>query len=268
MIDAPVPGAAAWQPPPGFRVVAYDTVGSTNDIAKDLARSGSPERTVVWARRQTAGRGRRGRAWESAAGNLYLSTVLRPAVPVTVAAQISFVAALAIADLAATLLPASAAVRCKWPNDVLVNGRKLAGILLETEAAADGTVAWLVLGTGINLTEAPPGAEYPATTLAAAGADHPVPETAGPMFLGALDGWLERWTAAGFAAVRTAWLERAAGVGGPVAVRLADRTLHGTFVDLDDDGVLLLDCGDGAGVRRVAAGDVFFPGVPPATGGV
>lgn len=266
MTDAPVPEAGAWRLPPGFRVVAHDTVGSTNDVAKDLARSGTPERTVVWALRQSAGRGRRGRAWASAPGNLYLSTILTPGGPVAAAAQLSFLASLAIAETAAAFLPPSAAVRCKWPNDVLVNGRKVAGILLESEAAADGTVVWLVLGVGVNLTQGPPDAEYPATTLAAEGAGPVAPAAAGERFLAALAHWLERWQGEGFAPVRTAWLERVAGVGGPVVVRLADRTLRGTFVDLDSDGVLLLDPEDGGPRRRIAAGDVFFPGVPPVTG--
>ncbi|MGQ9365196.1 biotin--[acetyl-CoA-carboxylase] ligase [Azospirillum sp. ST 5-10] len=263
MTDAAAAGAGGLRLPPGFRVVAYDAVGSTNDVARDLARSGCPERTVVWARRQTAGRGRRGRAWSSVEGNLYLSTILRPPVAVAEAAQLSFVAALAIAETASSFLPPDAAVRCKWPNDVLVGGRKLSGILLECEATADGGLAWMVLGVGVNLRHAPADAEYPATSLAAEGAVGAEPAAAAERFIAALARWLDRWRGEGFAAVRAAWLGRAAGVGGPVVVRLADRTLHGTFADLDSDGVLLLDRQDGGGRQRIAAGDVFFPGIPP-----
>ncbi|HYG84911.1 MAG TPA: biotin--[acetyl-CoA-carboxylase] ligase [Azospirillum sp.] len=245
--------------PPGFHVVALDSVGSTNDEAKDRARSGSPERTVVWARRQESGRGRRGRAWTSPEGNLYTSTILRPRVTPAVAAQMSFVASLAIAETAEAFLPAMAVVRCKWPNDVLVNGRKIAGILLESEAELGSGLAWLVLGVGINLLHFPEGTEFAATSLAEEGAEHPDPAAALEVYAGRLAAWYERWQAEGFAPVRAAWLARAVNLGGPVVVRLSDRELTGTFVDLDSDGVLLLDRGDGGAPVRIAAGDVFFP---------
>jgi BirA family biotin operon repressor/biotin-[acetyl-CoA-carboxylase] ligase len=240
-------------------VVALGSVGSTNDEAKDRARSGSPERTVVWAKRQETGRGRRGRAWTSPEGNLYTSTILRPRVTPAVAAQMSFVASLAIAETAEAFLPAMAVVRCKWPNDVLVNGRKVAGILLESEAASDGRLDWLVLGVGVNLHHFPEGTEFAATSLADEGAGHPDPAAALEVYAGRLAAWYERWQAEGFAPVRTAWLARAVNLGGPVVVRLSDRELTGTFVDLDSDGVLLLDRGDGGAPARIAAGDVFFP---------
>ncbi|WP_448187891.1 biotin--[acetyl-CoA-carboxylase] ligase [Azospirillum sp. sgz301742] len=245
--------------PPGFRVVALDSVGSTNDEARDRARSGSPDRTIVWAKRQETGRGRRGRAWTSPEGNLYTSTILRPGVKPAVAAQMSFVAALAIAESVEAFLPAMAAVRCKWPNDVLVNGRKVAGILLESEADADGRLQWLVLGAGINLLHFPQGTEFAATSLTEEGAEHPDPAAALEIYAGRLSAWYDRWQAEGFAPVRAAWMARAVNLGGPVVVRLSDRELMGTFVDLDSDGVLLLDRGDGGAPERIAAGDVFFP---------
>ena len=260
MTDGPTPGAGDVSLPPGFRVVAFDSVGSTNDEAKDLARSGSPERTVVWARRQETGRGRRGRAWTSPAGNLYTTTILRPRATPAVAAQLSFLASLVIAETAEAFLPPLAQVRCKWPNDVLVNGRKVAGILLESEAGPSGEVAWLVLGVGINLLHFPEATEFAATSLAAEGAAHPGVAAALEIYAARLAAWYERWTAEGFAPVRAAWMARAVNLGGPVVVRLSDRTLTGTFVDLDSDGVLLLDTGDGGAPVRIAAGDVFFPG--------
>ena len=260
MTGRPSPGAGGLSLPPGFSVVALGSVGSTNDEAKDRARSGSPERTVIWARRQESGRGRRGRAWTSPEGNLYTSTILRPRVTPATAAQMSFVASLAIAETAEAFLPPMAQVRCKWPNDVLVNGRKVAGILLESEARADGRLAWLVLGVGINLRHYPEGTEFAATSLAEEGADHAEPAVALEIYAQKLDRWYARWQAEGFDPVRAAWLARAVNLGGPVRVRLADRELTGTFVDLDSDGVLLLDRGDGGEPMRIAAGDVFFPG--------
>ncbi|MBP2312404.1 biotin--[acetyl-CoA-carboxylase] ligase [Azospirillum soli] len=253
------PEGARLRLPPGFRVEAFASVGSTNDEAKALARSGAAEGTIVWAKRQEAGRGRRGRAWTSPEGNLYTSTVLRPGRPPAEAAQISFVAALAIAETAAAVLPETADIRCKWPNDVLVNGRKLSGILLESEAGPDGGLAWLVLGVGINLRHFPEGTEFAATSLIAEGAPAMQPAGLLEVYAEQLATWYARWLEHGFALVRSAWMARAKGIGEPVAVRLSDRTLTGTFADLDSDGVLLLDRDDGTGRQRIAAGDVFFP---------
>src|SRR5205085_10360435 len=120
--------------PAAFRLLSYDRLASTNDEAKRLARDGAAEGTIVWAREQSAGRGRRGRQWIGIPGNLFVSFILRPACPPAAASQLGFVAALALGDAIGTSAPPSAALRCKWPNDVLINGRKFAGILLESEA--------------------------------------------------------------------------------------------------------------------------------------
>lgn len=251
--------AAPVRLPPGFRLKAFDSVGSTNDEAKAFARSGAFEGTIVWAKRQDAGRGRRGRAWTSPEGNLYTSTILRPGRSAAEAAQISFVAALAIADTAESVLPESAEVRCKWPNDVLVNGRKVSGILLESEGEPTGGLVWLVLGVGINLRHFPESTEFAATSLAAEGAPTMVPGALLEVYADQLARWYGAWIDHGFGPIRDAWLRRAKGLGEPIVVRLSDRTLTGTFADLDSDGVLLLDRDDGAGRQRIAAGDVFFP---------
>ena len=119
--------------PPGYALIALDEAGSTNDEAKGRAADGAPDGTVVWARMQQAGRGRRGRSWASPPGNLYFSVVLRPACKARSVAQLSFVAALAVHDLVDELLPGRA--RCKWPNDILVDGGKVAGIVLAAGGA-------------------------------------------------------------------------------------------------------------------------------------
>lgn len=248
--------------PPGFHLKAFDLVGSTNDEAKALARAGAAEGTLVWAKKQESGRGRRGRAWTSPEGNLYSSVVLRPQRSPGEAAQLSFVAALAIADTAAEVLPdGDAEVRCKWPNDVLIRGRKLSGILLESEPAPDGSLGWLVLGVGINLRHFPEAADYAATSLIAEGAPPLAPGALLEIYATHIARWYEVWRAGGFAPIRQAWLARARGLGQPIVVRLSDRTLHGVFADLDSDGVLLLDPQDGGARMRIAAGDVFFPPV-------
>jgi BirA family biotin operon repressor/biotin-[acetyl-CoA-carboxylase] ligase len=240
--------------PSFYRLVSHERIASTSDEAKALALQGEPAGTLVWARVQTAGRGRQGRNWVSPAGNFYASLILRPAVPVATAAQLGFVAAIAVADACLALAP-EAAISLKWPNDVLLGGRKLAGLLLESQSHSDGRLEWLVLGIGVNLATYPVELEYPATALAATGADA-APEA----MLGALAGsflaWYERWRdGAGFATIRAEWLARAQGLGQPIRVRLPGETRAGVFAGLDTDGALLLDTGEGR--QRVAAGEVF-----------
>lgn len=247
--------------PAAYRLLALDQVGSTNDEAKRLAAEGeeaAPDGTLVWAERQTAGRGRRGRTWESPEGNLYCSLVLRPEVPLRDAAQLGFVAALAVFDALAGACRPQQNVRCKWPNDVLLNGKKVAGILLETESANAEAADWIVLGVGVNVARAPERTEFPATSLHAEG------ET-GVDAVDVLEGfarhflqWTNRWLDDGFQPIRRGWLWRSVGKGEKVEVRLEGETLAGVFEDIDDAGALVLAL-DG-GRRRVAAGEVFFPG--------
>ncbi|MFN3460850.1 MAG: biotin--[acetyl-CoA-carboxylase] ligase [Oceanibaculum sp.] len=239
---------------PRFEVVALGSVGSTNDEAHLLARQGAADRTAVTAVEQLGGRGRRGRAWTSPPGNLYLSAILRPSCPPGQAAQLSFVACLAMRDAVRGFLPDSVPVAVKWPNDVLVAGGKISGILLETGPVSGGDVAYVILGMGINLAHHPEGAERPATSLAALQAD-PGVEPVRDALLQALGHWDGQWRAQGFAPIREAWLRDAVGLGAPIQVRLPDSTLEGVFADLDMDGALLLEQPDGR--RRITAGDVF-----------
>ena len=193
--------------PQGYALIALDEAGSTNDEAKDRAMAGAPEGTVIWARQQLAGRGRRGRAWVSPPGNLYLSVILRPACEARSVAQLSFVAALAVLDLVDGPLPGRA--RCKWPNDILVDGGKIAGILLESALRPEGRVDWVVLGIGVNLASHPRlKGPTPPTSFVDAGALPLAPEDALPSLLAALARRRRDWETQGFAAVRRAWLAR------------------------------------------------------------
>jgi BirA family transcriptional regulator, biotin operon repressor / biotin---[acetyl-CoA-carboxylase] ligase len=241
--------------PAAYRLVCRETVGSTNDEAKRLAREGEAEGTLVWALEQTAGRGRRGRAWASPRGNLYASLVLRPACPPDRAAQLGFAAALAVGDALGALVPNLGGLACKWPNDVLAGGRKIAGILLESEIGEGENLAFLVVGVGINLASAPGDVEFPATSVIGEGRRAPEPAAALEAFVGHFETWTRLWREEGFAPVRAAWLARAAALGEPIRVRLEGATLHGRFADIDQQGVLLLDTPDG--VRHISAGDVF-----------
>ncbi|MGH6983882.1 MAG: biotin--[acetyl-CoA-carboxylase] ligase [Stellaceae bacterium] len=240
--------------PPFFRLAAFDTLASTSDEARRRARDDAPEGTLVTARAQTAGRGRQGRIWVSPPGNLHVSLLLRPDAPMARAAQLGFAAGLAVADAIRAFAP-KAAITLKWPNDVLLDGRKAAGILLESEGDAAGRVAFVVIGIGVNLTAYPADTEFPATSVKTVTGTAPTPEAFLATLAPALALWYERWRADGFAALRRAWLERAAGLGQALRARLPDETVEGRFAGLDDDGLLLLDAPGGQ--RRIAAGDVF-----------
>jgi BirA family biotin operon repressor/biotin-[acetyl-CoA-carboxylase] ligase len=179
-------------------------------------------------------------------------------VPLARAGQVGFGAALAIAETALAVLP-EASVQCKWPNDVLIGGRKTAGLLLETEARADGMVDWLVLGVGINVANHPTAVEFPATCLTAEGGQADV-ERVLTLFCRQFHHWYRTWCADGFAPLREAWLRWAVGLGGPIEVRLENRTIDGIFSGLDEEGALLLHSpGQGTAAQRITAGDVFFP---------
>ncbi len=243
--------------PDFYRLVAVDETGSTNDDAIQAARQGEPEGTLIWARRQTKGRGRRGRFWVSPDGNLHLSIVLRPGMASNRAGEIAFVAALAAADACAVLAP-NADIRCKWPNDVLADGRKVGGLLIESSIVAD-RIDWLVVGIGLNLVAHPDDVEFPATDLALhAGRALAVEEGLQALAMAFAERY-RLWREDGFAPVRAAWCARAAGLGAPIRVRLEAQELHGVFTGLDDDGALILSLADGK-QQRITAGDVFFPG--------
>jgi len=239
--------------PAGCRLVVRDAVGSTNDEARALAHDGAPDLTLVWAKEQLAGRGRRGRTWRSPPGNLYLSVLLRPTQGAAEASQLGFVAALAIADAVDRLLPQGGA-RLKWPNDVLLGEAKVAGVLMES-AGQGRRLDWLILGLGVNIGSHPENLDYPATSLTAQGGAATVPEALAAV-AHAFVAWRERWQAHGFGPLRDAWLARAHGLGDRVEVKLADTTLTGTFADLDRDGALVLRLPGGA-TRTVTTGDVL-----------
>lgn len=239
----------------GVRLVTHETLPSTNTEALLLARHG--ERSTLWviARVQTAGRGRRGNEWISEAGNLYATLLLIDPSRAEIAPELSFVAALAVHD---AICERAAALRdglaLKWPNDVLCGGKKVAGILVEGETVS-GSLA-VAIGIGVNCAGHPPRTLFPATDLAAAGAQVSAEE----LFLalsGSMLRRLEQWRrGSGFAAIRSDWIARAAGIGEDMRVRLPGREFSGRCEGLDDRGRLLLRLADGSR-QTVTAGDVF-----------
>lgn len=257
------------QLPSPYRLVELECVDSTNAEAKRLAEQGAPDCTIVWAKRQTAGRGRRGREWVSVEGNLYFSILLRLPYPMEDMTQLSFVAANAVADAVQVAAPRGAFVNVKWPNDVLVEGKKIAGILMEGEPDMDsGAFKWLVLGIGVNVASHPVVEEgaYPATSLADQGANEEglnvaaLLDTLAKRFLAGL----ATWRNLGFGPIRRHWLARAKGIGGPVSVRLPHETIDGVFGALDENGALILHL-DGQPNRTITAGDVFISQEPHNT---
>jgi BirA family biotin operon repressor/biotin-[acetyl-CoA-carboxylase] ligase len=239
----------------GVRLIAHEILGSTNTEALALARQG--ERGPLWvtAGRQSAGRGRRGRTWTSEAGNLFASLLLTDPGSPEHWGELSFVAALACHDAVAEASPElKPRLAIKWPNDLLLDGEKFGGILIEGEGDEDkGAVA---VGIGINCASHPAGTDYPATDLAAGGASLTPAAVLEPLSIKML-GRLAQWNRGeGFGTVRTDWLARAAGVGADVRVRLAERELIGTLETVDEHGRLVLRLPDET-THTIAAGDVF-----------
>ncbi|WP_370636789.1 biotin--[acetyl-CoA-carboxylase] ligase [Afifella sp. IM 167] len=236
------------------------------------ARGGDPGSLWVVASEQTAGHGRRGRPWTTPAGNLAASLLM--VVPRTAsAANLGFVAGLALhrallavapgIELAVGLDAASVGgqgqrgrLALKWPNDVLLGGGKIAGILLEASTLGEGLTA-VVIGIGVNVAHRPEGLPYPTSSLAGEGAA----VTPQDLFAALSDAWVEEeslWAGGrGFSAIRRAWLERASGVGEPVAVQLGEEVIRGTFDTIDEDGRLMVRTEAGT-LYPITAGEVHF----------
>jgi BirA family biotin operon repressor/biotin-[acetyl-CoA-carboxylase] ligase len=234
-------------------------VDSTNSEAARLApRLTQP--TWILAGRQTAARGRRGRAWVAPEGNFFATLVMRPSGDPVVAAQRSFVAALALADALGAAVGPAAALSLKWPNDVLLNGGKVAGILLES-AGTGGGVSHLAIGIGVNLVAAPPaeavepGAARPVSVMGETGL-RLAPETLLDLLAPAFARWEAQLSTWGFAPLRTAWLAGAARLGQPITARTMTETIEGTFETIDEAGALVLRTPQGR--RAIPAADVYF----------
>ena len=241
----------------GFRLVELASVASTNDVARRLADAGEPAGLIVRAERQTAGRGRHGRNWQSPPGNLYASLLLRPGRPIAEVASLSLIAALSLAEALDQLSAGALAPVLKWPNDVLFGGAKLAGILLESVADARDPMPALIVGMGVNVGWAPDAdLPYPASCLAAHGLEV-TPRQTLEALLPPLRRRLDRWELHGFPAQREDWLARAAGRGAPVAARIGKRVVRGTLVDVDPGGAACVERPDGTR-EAVSAGEIVL----------
>lgn len=242
-----------------LKFVTLDHVDSTNAEAKRLAKTGEKGPLWVRANHQTKGRGRRGREWVSKTGNLYCSGLYPHKGTLQEAAQMSFVAALAVAECLEGYIPKTK-IKLKWPNDVLVDAKKTSGILLE---GGDG---WFVVGIGINLTSHPQETDFPATHLlehidpVKLNVAEPIitgPDTVLASLAARFDHWRHIALDKGFDPISEAWLSRAYNIPGRVTVNLHKEKFSGHALSLDENGALRVRLENGT-IRHVHAGDVFF----------
>jgi BirA family biotin operon repressor/biotin-[acetyl-CoA-carboxylase] ligase len=237
-----------------------EVLPSTSDLCRTLAEAGEPDGLAVLARRQTQGRGSRGRAWQSPVGNLSLSVLLRPKERARDAGQWALLAAVALAETIAGYLPDAGALSLKWPNDVLLGGRKLAGVLVDATLDEQGGLRTAIIGMGVNLAVAPDLPDRPTTCLAAFVAP-PEPEAFAAILLERLAHWRLVRLTEGFAPVRAAWLRHAQAPGSPMSIKIGDEILGGVYAGLGEDGSLLLQAG--GRVRAFSTGEVLLGQAPP-----
>lgn len=224
----------------GWRLLSLQEVGSTADLLRERAEAGAPERLAIMAARQVSGRGQLGRPWRSPEGNLYLSLLLRPAEPMRHLQEWAILVAVAIGTALDPFLPNPARLRLKWPNDVLVEGAKLVGVLTEAAAGPEGEIAWLAFGIGANLAVAPDLPDRATTSLLRESGKAPMPEELAPALMAAIDHWRARRQSEGFEVVRQAWLARGPALGAPLSLRQPGGVVQGGFAGLAGDGRLLL----------------------------
>jgi BirA family biotin operon repressor/biotin-[acetyl-CoA-carboxylase] ligase len=240
-----------------YRLIVRDSIGSTNEEAMQLGREGDPGGLWIVAREQKQGRGRRGRIWSSPPGNLYASLLLSDAASSEHLPELGFVASLALLNTARAILGEDPRLGLKWPNDILFNGAKLSGILLESSLLPSGATA-CVAGFGVNCRWHPTTLPYPATDLASIGTSLAAPDDVFPRLSDSMAEMLQVWArGSGFAEIRGQWLKSALGVGEPIRVALGTTDLSGIFETIDSRGRLILR--DGPNSRAIEAGDVFLP---------
>ena len=245
----------------GYRLEVFETVGSTNAVALERAAGGDPGKLWLVSKRQESGRGRRGRAWSTSEGNLASTLLLIESYELKTAATLGFVAGLSLADaleaaFAATGPAVPPKIGLKWPNDVLLDGAKLSGILLESSILAKDSFA-IAIGIGTNIVAFPDDLPYAATSLQALGSKC----DAETLFAALSDAWSVNYRVwdegRGLDTIRKRWLERAHGLGGNVAMQVEGKVIEGRFETIDEACRFVIRDNEGARVT-VTAGDVYF----------
>ena len=236
-----------------WQVKVLSRVGSTQDIVMLAAQDGDPEGYTVQAMTQVSARGRHGNEWEAPMGNIYLSTLLRPECDMVRVGELAFMVAVALYRTLVQYIDTDKHdVTLKWPNDILVDGRKISGILLESNIE-EGALNGVVVGIGVNILVAPEKAVF---LQDVSGTPVFVNKVRDVMLL-ELDKAYAQWKQEGFVPIREAWLMRAHGIGGKITARLPDISYEGIFSGLTDDGGLILQMGNGE-EKIITAGEVHF----------
>jgi BirA family biotin operon repressor/biotin-[acetyl-CoA-carboxylase] ligase len=241
--------------PNGYRHIAFGKIDSTNNIALGYFNNADPGKLWITAERQISGKGSRGRSWESERGNLYASLLLRLDAAPDRLAMLTFVASLALYDVIARFVPANH-LALKWPNDLLLDGAKVSGILLENHSASKNGTA-VIIGMGVNTASSPTEALYKSTSIKAAGISI-LPEVVFKHLVIEMDKWLSIWNNGNnFDAIRENWLARSVGLGEKVIAKIADSQIHGIFEDIDRNGLLILKTSDNRR-QSISVADIFF----------
>ena len=239
-----------------YHLLSFDSLDSTNEEAKRLAKGGGCHGAVIWAKHQSQGKGRMGRNWISNDGNLFVSVLLQPDKAMGELSQLSFVAAVAVHEALESLLPQGNRLQCKWPNDILLNDRKLGGILLESFQTPESKNPWVVVGVGVNVDSFPPRTEFPATCLKDAGVELVSAKIILSRFIHHFIECYNLWNTKGFTPIRKKWLSAAWGMEQRLCARLPDGNIEGVCQGIDASGSLLLRLDNGK-KHQVLAGDVF-----------
>ena len=238
--------------PTGYTLHSFDAIDSTNAEALRRLADGAPGGDVIWARQQSGGRGRRGRSWHSPTGNLYVTFVV-PVPTDRLVGQLAFVAANGAGEAVRGLLASPGSLEFKWPNDLMLDSRKLGGILIE--ASPQGQSQMVAVGLGLNVAFSPDGLN--AASLKDAGVEISVPKLLQTVCR-SFDQWYRTWRQDGFPPVRECWLAAAHRLGEPIEVRFPDgTTLEGSFRGIDQTGALILEQSEGK-IELIATGEVFF----------
>ncbi len=237
-----------------YHLLSYDEVDSTNDEARRLANGGAAHGAVIWAKQQTAGRGRMGREWVSEEGNLYVTVLLRPSAPLEALPQLSFVASLAVLESLTQIVENGEDLKLKWPNDILLAGRKIGGVLLESFEASGKQ--WVSVGVGINVEHYPDNVMFPATCLTEAGVQIVSAKIVLSRFIYHFIQLYDAWCDQGFAEVGKEWMYHAWRIGETVEIDASHTEYKGTFDGIDEQGRMLMTTADGT-QETISAGDML-----------
>ena len=239
-----------------YHLLSFDSLDSTNEEAKRLAKGGGSHGAVIWAKKQTGGKGRLGRNWVSSEGNLFVSVLLQPKKPMAELAQLSFITAVAAMEAISPLLPEGAKLQSKWPNDLLLGEKKLGGILLESFRTEGSDKPWVVAGLGVNVDSNPPRTEFPATCLQDAGVELVSAKIILSRFVHHFIERYDEWNEKGFSPARKYWLSHAWGLKEHLVARVPEGDIEGVFDGLDADGGMMLVVRGGK-KQTIHAGDIF-----------